>query len=349
MKRLFKIDANGSVRSWSINSDRNIITIIYGNLGGIMQTETEDVQVNQSGRSLVEQVNLRVDSRVNKQLDKGYKYTVEEARQTIGMNASNLLRPMLAKKFIDVKNIDFKNAWVQSKFNGHRCMIHMTEDGPIAYSRNGKPITSVDHILAEVDIPVGTTLDGELYIHGVPLQQLSSIIRRNQVNSGKLNYICYDVVKPEIYAKRIDWLCNNILSSHVHVAESIIYRPSMNLNDIMAERILDGYEGLMLRQGTNGYEPGKRSSQLLKLKQTSDAEFKIVDIQPSKDGWGILECEISPGKTFKVSAPGTMENKHDFYINSHKYIGKMMSVEFFEITDGGIPFHPVAVGLREDE
>lgn len=353
MTKLYKIDSNGKVRSWSITSDRDTIQIEHGLLKGTKQVDVEQVVTNQSGRSLKEQICLRIDSRVNKQLDKGYKCTIEEAKNSVGLNASNLLRPMLAQKFRDAKHVDYDNLWLQAKYNGHRCLITKTEQGLIAYSRNGKPVDSIDHILKALGhLEVGTTLDGELYCHGVPLQTLSSWIRRKQADSAHLKYVVYDVMKPFAYANRINWICKNISPSQmsvIDIAPSLNYKPGMSISDMMGEKTAAGYEGLILRQGLAGYEPGKRSSQLLKLKQCMDNEFVVVAIHQSSDGWAILECMVKPGVAFKVSAPGTMENKKHIWDNQESFIGQFVTVEFFEWTLEGRPLHPVAIDFREEE
>lgn len=357
MIKLYKIDNNGKVRVWAIDHHRAQIQIEHGLLKGAKQIETEVVAVNQSGRTLAEQIQSRIESRVNKQLDKGYKHSIEEAKSSLGQNAYGLLRPMLAHKFGDVKNIDYSNMWVQSKFNGHRCLITVTENGLVAYSRNGKPIDTIPHILAKLQhLELGTTLDGELYVHGVPLQILGSWIRKRQLESAALRFVCYDVILPVAYAKRFDFIGNRLYGlDNVDVAPSELYVPGRSINDMMHARIADGYEGLILRHGTTGYEVGKRSQSLVKVKQCLDAEFYIVNVHQSSDGWAIFECQCEPNvglsraqNTFRVSAPGTMQEKHDAWANRSNLVGKMLTVEFFEWTNDRKPFHPVAIGVRDE-
>lgn len=359
MTKLYKVDNNGKVRVWSISPYANQIQIEHGLLKGAKQVETEMVVVNQSGRTLAEQIQSRIESRVNKQLDKGYKYSIEEAKASLGQNAAGLLRPMLAQKFRDVKNLDYSNMWIQSKFNGHRCLITMTENGPVAYSRNGKPIDTIPHILAKLQhLELGTTLDGELYVHGIPLQTLGSWIRKRQFESNHLRFVCYDVIQSFAYAKRFDFIGNHLFGLEgIDIAPSELYVPGSSIIDMMNVRIADGYEGLMLRHGTTGYEVGKRSQSLVKVKQCLDAEFCIVEVHQSSDGWAIFECFKNPSVmayipgngTFRVSAPGTMADKQLAWANRDNLIGKMLTVEFFEWTNDRKPFHPIAIGVRDED
>lgn len=357
---LYKTDANDQIRVWSIIAEGSVLIMQHGVLNGTMQIATETVEVNKSGRDIGQQVTLAMQSRINKQRDKGYCDSIEEAMDSKGLNAAGLLRPMLAQKFRDVKNIDFANCFVQYKYNGHRCLVTKQDGKLIAYSRNGKPINSIDHILKDLQwLPEGYTLDGELYLHGVPLQTIGALVRKNQPDSKKLVYVVYDAIfKDGAYCSRALWLKSRGVGSttpSICLAPTFIFAESrMPIKERLAESIANGYEGLILRHGNAGYEPGKRSQSLVKVKQVLDDEFCIVGVHQSADGWAIFECYKRPGvlaylqdnDTFRVSAMGTMQDKHDAWANRNDFIGKMLTVEFFEWTIDTKPFHPVAIGIR---
>jgi hypothetical protein len=106
------------------------------------------------------------------------------------------------------------------------------------------------------------------------------------------------------------------------------------------------YEGTIIRHTPAGYEDGKRSKSLLKLKDWRDEEFLVTNILPSKDGWAILECVQSNGSYFTVTAPGNMAEKQEVFACKENYIGKYVTVEFAYRTQEGIPFHPIAKAWR---
>lgn len=344
---LYKVTAHNKIYTWMISGHLSLITIIFGTIDGEIQTVQERVTTNQSGRSLQEQLDSRIISRINKQLDKGYRFTIEEAEANIGMNAMDLLKPMLAQRFDKISNVNFSNCFVQKKYNGHRCMITNTGEDIIAYSRNGKPVESIGHILKDIKLKPGQTLDGELYIHNTPLQDLGSLIRRKQPNSVMLQYVAYDYMADISYQHRLDILESTNWGEHISIAPTSLWTSNMELKEELEEAIHDGYEGLILRQGSKGYEAGKRSNSLVKVKKCMDQEFLVINILPSKDGWAILECNVGRN-SFRVSAPGTIENKFDIYQNRRNYIGKWITVEFFEWTKEGKPFHPTAIDWRTD-
>jgi len=345
MTTLYKVTATGAIQQWSVIKQKKSLYIVYGQLGGALQEKIEDVEVNQSGRSLAEQIELRADSRISKQLDKGYCLSIEEAKLSVGLNAEKLLKPMLAQQLKNSK-VDFNKCFVQYKYNGHRCLITNTGKDIIAYSRNGKIINTIKHIIDNLKILPGQTLDGELYIHNMPLQETGSLIRKVQFGNEKLQYIIYDEISKEKYESRLNSLCKISLPNNVQIAPTLLPNRVNDMNEQLHDAISSGYEGLILRTNDKGYEAGKRSKSLIKVKKWLDDEFLVTNIIPSKDGWAILECQLKTGGYFRVSAPGTIQNKINILDNPSDYIGQKINVEFFEYTNDGVPFHPVAKYFR---
>lgn len=349
---LYKIGVSQSVLYWSVEQeDHRTIKITWGTLDGVRQVKREDVSLNGSGRDYKAQVALRINIRIKRQKDRGYCDSIEEARASLGVNALKLPRPMLAQKLRNVRNVDYANSYYQYKYNGHRCLIANIDGEIIPYSRNGSRITTLDHIVKDVDIEPGHILDGEVYAHGQKLQTIASWAKRKQANTSKLQYVMYDVItdEPMNYNVRLsiveEYARGNLIASPT-------WKCGTNGNNITAElteALAQSYEGLMIRQGLREYEAGVRSTSLIKVKKLSDNEFLVVDVIPSKDGWGILVCRVpNSQRTFRVSAPGTMKNKEQILLNRVDYIGKYVNVQFFEWTKDLVPFHPVATDFVEN-
>lgn len=355
MKTLYAISKTGAIITWTIGQTKyNEIEYIWGQMDGNMQSMTELVEINQSGRTLQEQVNLRMQSRTNRRYDLGYKDSINEAVSSQGTNACGLLRPMLALKYDaeSCKNVRSK-IW-QYKYNGHRCLVTRQGDKLISYTRNGKPVQTIQHILDNIDIPEGTTLDGELYVPGMNLQGISSLARRVQPDNKKLSYIVYDQISNDHFEDRFNELDTYKLGDGVIIAPTQFdIGISMLDNKFIVDNAINkGYEGFMLRDANDGgYKPGKRVNSLLKVKTRMDHEFFVVDVHESKEGWGIIECanDINFKVTsdwrpsFRTPAPGDHDAKRDVLVNKHLYIGNRVRVEYPELTVYGTPFHPVAM------
>lgn len=347
---LYQVDSRGSVRVWSIESDMHEIVIKHGQLHGSIQTKTETVPYGKGNRTLEQQVASRVRSRINKQLDRGYKYSLEEARENRATNALSLKKPMLAKPIKDVNNIDYSSAYVQHKYDGHRCLITNINGELVAYSRQGKLITTIGHILEGIDLHYNETLDGELYCHGVPLQTIGSWIKRAQPETKDLVYYAYDSLGSAPFAERFSYVqaCLASAEKAVPAPTSAAQGGYLQVREHFDRSRAAGYEGSILRWGNQGYQAGSRSKYLVKVKGIIDDDFKVVDIIPSSDGWAILKCAAKNGEIFGVNAPGSYPEKQHVMDNSYVYIGMHVTVEYSFLTKDGIPFHPVAIRWRED-
>lgn len=347
MKTLYKLSATKAMMQWSIsgNLERREITITYGQVHGAMQTQIDKVFTNNSGRSLKEQILLEIRSRISRQLAKGYRNTTQEAMLHINKNELDLDRPMLALQFDKARYIDTVSAYRQFKYDGHRCLMTRQDGEIIAYSRNGKIMDTLDHIKEGMELAEGETVDGEIYCHGYPLQTIASWCKREQPNTLRLRYMVYDTLLPVPYSERFKKLCTMRLGPCTEIAET--WCTQRSVRDDLRMAIERGYEGIMLRCGSSGYESGKRSSSLIKVKEVLDDEFQVIGIDESADGWAILVCKTGSGKEFRVSAPGTMENKRRILQSADDYIGKWIRVEYFSETIEGLPFHPVATIWRD--
>jgi DNA ligase-1 len=339
-------DASGAIRYWSIEIIDYDLIMEFGVLGGAAQHQIESIEYGLGGRSREEQALSRFESRINNKRDKGYVNTIEEAKSSRPTNMLGLLKPMLAHKHQDYKDkIEYSGAYLQYKYDGHRCLVTKQNGKLIAYSRNGKEIDSIPHILEGIEIEEGVYLDGELYVHGLPLQKISSLVKRHQTDSEKIVYHVYDTISNVDYSERLDMLRGMVLG------ERAIVVPTWEANETeipsqLEKAISDGYEGLILRLDGYGYEDSKRSKGLLKVKQFHDDEFLVVDINPSVDGYGILTCVMDSGKTFNATAPGDMTEKKRALREKGSYIGRSVTVKYANFTKDGIPFHPIAVCWR---
>jgi ATP-dependent DNA ligase len=346
-KTLYKVSATGATQVWIISGslEREEITIQYGQHHGSLQVQKDKVYVNKSGRGLKEQIILEMQSRITKQRAKGYRDTVHDATQHKNENALNLAKPMLAQRYDKVAKFNVTDCHRQHKLDGHRMLVHNRGGDLIAYTRNGKVIDTLDHIISCIDIPEGYTLDGEVYYHGVPLQTIASWCKRKQPDTLKLEYVVYDTIMDKPYGERLDFLRALEWEHPIRLIDTWISDDP--ITEDLFRSIEDGYEGLILRSTSLGYGSGKRCRSLVKVKEVLDDEFLVLDVVPSRDGWGVLVCRTAEGKEFSVSAPGTMEDKTSVLRSKYLYIGKMIRVEYFSLTKEGKPFHPVATYFRE--
>jgi len=305
----------------------------------------EEIAQGLAGRSLQEQVKLRIDARIRSKLDDGFKRNESELGKVI-TNQLGLARPMLATHLKDVRFKINGDDYIQPKLDGHRCLMH---DGK-AYSRAGRPIEAIPEIAGSMPV-TEYAIDGELYAHGYPLQSISSWAKRRQKDTLRLKYHVYDVMIPDTtFEERHEYLKS--LKFNVNFVEIV---PTSRIKDVggitRAFKIYkqdQGYEGAIVRPLSGKYESGKRSKTLIKVKSRFEDEFECIDIIPTKWGWGNLVLKTKEGLPFKTPAPGTLAEKTRQLINKELFVGRFITCEFAEWTKEKIPFHCVAMRWRED-
>lgn len=303
-----------------------------------------------------------LDSRVNGQIDKGYVRTLGEAAAP-ATNALGLEKPMLAQPLnkVNPDSVDYDNAFAQPKLDGHRCL----NKGGL-YSRGGKPITTVPHILEELnDLGLGHLhTDGELYVHGRLLQDIGSLVKRVQSGTELVEYHIYDQISPAPYEERLAEITSIIGtgSGRIKVVPTFRVVDMAMLDAFHREFLKDGYEGTILRHGTGGYESDKRSSSLIKLKDFDDTEFMVIGYKEGKprtlgDGtilrvpvWLCANPEglTEEAKTFEVTAHGDMYEKDVQWTEREQKVGKLLTVQHFGRSKIGVPLLPVAQRWKVD-
>lgn len=328
-------------------------------VGGKAVTKIVPVEGKNIGRANettpAQQAVLELDSRVNKQLDKGYVRTLEAATAP-ATNSLGLEKPMLAHPIDKVKPeaIDWDDAWGQPKLDGHRCLVN-----GIMYSRNGKEIL-LPHIrdfLGDHSL-LDKKLDGELYVHGHLLQDIGSLIKKPREESLQLQYHVYDVISPASYADRHAWLADVMSSaladgdSPVRLVPAVRVASRDELTKLHAAWLEAGYEGSMLRHGKAGYQADKRSASLLKVKDFEDIEATVIGVERGTPNgefevpvWSLM---LPNGKQFKATAHGDMQQKHAQWEMRHTYLHRQLTVQIFGYSKDGIPLLPVALRWRED-
>lgn len=347
----------GTWRCWGVvdSTTRGRVFVAHSVVEGGSEVQHEvPLSINASGRSIEAQLELEIASRVSRQLDKGYKHAREEA--LLGStNQLGLVNPMLAQKITDVRlgASHFEGAFVQPKFDGHRCLITKQGGEMLAYSRKGKPITTIPHILEDCQqwMQDGDTVDGELYVHGLQLQTISSLIKREQPDSRKLNYHWYDMVLDSPFEERYRLMADlfgNVRTPQIELVPTTRVHKMSTVYELFRQYRDGGWEGAMLRLSIRGYEGAKRSDQLLKVKERHDMEVTVLDGRPSSQGWAILRVRTDQGIEFDISAPGSVAQKTEVLHNLSSYVGRRLTIEYAGLTAENVPFHAVAMRWYEE-
>jgi DNA ligase-1 len=293
-------------------------------------------------RNSKQQAEFEFDAVIKKQRDKGFRAKGEK-KNTRPM-------PMLAHKFSDHKGKMEFPVYVQPKLNGMRMLF----DGENGWSRGNKEVIPdvIQHLKFDTG---GYILDGELMLpNNVLLQESMTAIKKYRPElSPKLLYHVYDVVLPEQhYDNRMEILDTIFMDAPKNVVrvKTVKVDDESQVSHLHQLFVQDGYEGTMVRDPLANYEINKRSYSLLKLKDFTDAEYRIVDVidgDGSDRGLAIFILEAEHGQHFNCRPEGSQENRADLFKNRRSLIGKYLTVRYFELSKDGVPIFPVGVSIRE--
>ena len=283
-------------------------------------------------------------------------------------------KPMLAHKF-DNKRVDWSQpVYIQPKLDGIRCV--MKADG--CYSRNGKKFMNVQHLYTKAiqDLFKANPLlviDGELYNHDLRdnFEKIVSLVRKQKPKpedrkearrliqyhvydfvmayKGKLDLIESDMNR---YEKRMHQLvCSDMYGKHIRYVPARGVHSLDKAKEIHNDFLQQGYEGSILR--LNGPYKCGRSYDLMKFKDFSDTEAKIVDWV---EGKGKRRGTI--GKFIAIDSDGirfgmpVMDNFKKLQANfkaMQDWVGRTATFTYFEKTRAGSYRHPLFKAIRDYE
>lgn len=355
-KTLYGVDKSGGVKQWSVWTEGDTILVEHGKRGGEMQVKRTVCKPKNVGRSSEtsseQQAINEAQSKYNKQIDKFYRVSEEEARSIIDEGV------MLAQdmtKHPKYLNWSKGRVWVFPKLDGLRVKTVFDGDGePSWTSRGGKPYSIPDKIKEELKAihkATGyTMLDGEAYIHGEKLQSIQSATKKHNELTDSIEYHIFDV--PDLHkvwedrsedVDTIGDLCESL--TKVEIVRGNVAFSFKDIDDMLGLWLEKGYEGVMVRNPDGPYLfQNKRSNDLLKYKKFFDSECKVVGCEEDKNGEGKLMC-LWKGVHFELKMKGN--HSYRCYESQLKLVGKWINFKYQDLTLRGVPTFAVGTGERD--
>tara|TARA_A200000159_G_scaffold2426_1_gene2585 strand:- start:2755 stop:4050 length:1296 start_codon:yes stop_codon:yes gene_type:complete len=266
----------------------------------------------------------------------------------------------LAKAFDEKtqKKVNWEDRWfVSRKLDGVRCLTVIDASGePKFFSRQGKEFLTLDHL--KLDIKAlglkNTVLDGEVCIvdenGNEDFAGIIKEIKRKDHTIVKPFYWMFDMLSMEdfnsktsevTFGQRITDLLYLSLGKGLTLIGVL---PQEICNDnifsaMMAQSKANGWEGLMLRKDA-AYK-GKRSDEILKVKQMFDDEYIVVDLENDVhrvivDGAEVEELMLKnviiehKGNQVRVGSGFSHEQRRHYFANPNEILGKQITVQYFE-------------------
>lgn len=319
------------------------------------------------------------------QLSKGLplnlKLTEKMNNKAIKNKAELRKRAQEQKNYIhDYTNtIGITGKWYMSeKLDGIRAIW----DGKFLRTRSMRKFTYVPEWFLK-ELPVGTALDGEIYIQNKPFQYFSSlsVTKQSPVVDDKWEEVTYCIFdlpnkigtfEERMYRlKRLKIFNNPKLKNQflkmVHFTEyNDIRKDFYKVNENFKQITSSGGEGLMLIKADSYYE-GRRVKHSLKYKKEYSGEAEIIGLYEGMGKYykklGKFKCKIpTTSKTFFCGTGLTDELRCMYhfdrteclYIDDNTNtcnaprIGDTITYNCMEILPSGIPRMSVYKGIRTD-
>lgn len=181
IETLYGKDKKDGLKVWTASvesfSGKAAIIIEHGKLDGKMQVKREEILEGKQGRSCYEQAVSEANGRIKKQIDKGYRRSKEELEDL----------PVLAMLAADYRKkghqISFP-CYGSVKYDGVRALVKKKNGVVTVESRTSQPY-DIPHLQAELEAVMqeGEIWDGEIYLHGFALQEITSAVKRTDTQA----------------------------------------------------------------------------------------------------------------------------------------------------------------------
>jgi ATP-dependent DNA ligase len=347
------------------------------------------IEKGKAKRTLEEQFNLELNSLIKKAIDKGYKrlinsldsYNEESLQNYIGntlTNNSGNLKVQLAKQADKITNYKVfdKQYLISRKINGVRSLIFKDKSGKIRTSSRGaiNYDIAIKHIIEHptiIDIfnkYPGLIMDGEIYKHGLDLNDISGMCRKQEKsNTTMLEFYWYDIFDEKTKAvDRINTI-NNICNEY-----DLTFNPYRTFtNEIQIQQVpqeiitgyenmkikhdqfvSEGWEGAVIRLCDGYYTQNGRTNDMIKIKEYDTISCKVVGIEQGLREYAdmVFICQMPDSdKTFKAKPLGNYEQKVDYTIHfEDTYKNHMADIKYFNYSAHGVLEQPCLTVFRWD-
>ena len=271
----------------------------------------------------------------------------------------------LAKAFDEKtqKKVIWEDRWfVSRKLDGVRCLTVIDANGePKFFSRQGKEFLTLDNLKTDIKVLglKNTVLDGEVCILNENGDEdfagIIKEIKRKDHTIATPFYWMFDMLDMQDFNSKTSEVTFGQriadLNALFNTSKLKLYSPLLIgvleqkicndqiFSEMMAESKAGGWEGLMLRKDST-YK-GKRSNEILKVKQMFDDEYIVVDLENDVhrvivDGAEVEELMLKnviiehKGNRVHVGSGFSHEQRRHYFANPNEILGKQITVQYFE-------------------
>ena len=386
---LYKRAKTGDIQYWSIRIEDNVIIKQSGKYGTLKPVTHREVVSTGKNLGKVNETTPRMQALMQaasdwtRKRDEGYKSlfdltitgsddfsavlksALETALPEFNTDANDNPKPMLAPTK-GWKKGDKKNKYpryAEPKLDGVRTTLIIDGLNILILSRSGKPYDTLEHIRAAIIRAVAkgvflktgrVILDGEIYLHGLLLEEINEAVKKPNDNTPKLQFWCYDLPskKGTQQERTYDMLSLVADINEPEICFTVQYGVNSDeeVEKLHNEWVDKGFEGAMLKDPAGTYQPGQRSSYWTKVKMFDDTEFPFKNFEFGQRGVEdlIAVCWVDVNgqlEEFRAKMQGTLEMKEKLY-QRDDLEGRSLTVKHFGYSKYGIPNLPTGKAFK---
>lgn len=202
-------------------------------------------------------------------------------------------------------------------------------------------------------------LDGELWIARAKFDEVSALIRSDNLGSSLWKSVTYNVfdvpnaceefkLAPCTLSNRLKVLERYLQQNpnpYIKIIKQIPIKDQEHLKEFYKDIIFNKGEGVVIRKDLAPYEKG-RSKNALKLKPYEDAECKVIAYTEDKGKFqgkiGALLCQMPNDRVIKIGS-GLKDKDRE---NPPK-TGSIVTYKFNGLTKNSLPRFPVFLHIRD--
>lgn len=346
------------------------------------------IEKGKAKRTTEQQYELQLNSIIKKLRDKGYKLLVDDLGLTnddflnedaiggkLGIEkttANGYRKPMLA---LDSKkmSVDQLNRawWLSLKMDGYRSMAHLetTEEGEdymVFKTRGGGIYEGVaetlkyNQYLIDIARTYNCEIDGEFYIHGMPLNEHTTICNTQKYTPelhDQMVFNIFDLPDDTTPCNERMLLLNKLAEEYedeyprIKLVKHVYVKSAEEIAPLLDDAMSKKYEGLMGLAVADKYQFGKRNKSCVKFKPFLDDEFEIKGIVQGNRYIHDMVFELYTKdrfNTFKAVPLGDFFVRQEYTENEKSYIGKMATIKYHRLNEEtGIPQITTFISVRE--
>ena len=253
---------------------------------------------------------------------------------------------------------------IEVKLDGVRVVTIVRVDGRVdMFSRNGKELVNFPHVTEQISAVVKKTpppydlvLDGEIMSSSFQ-DLMTQVHRKSDVKANDAILNLFDMCPLEDFEKGFwdksqtvrsqmvqAWVEQNsaLLPNVTCLANELVdldtAEGQLRYKEINAQAVTGGYEGIMIKDPTAGYEC-KRSVSWLKLKPFIEVSLEVVDVEEGTGRnvgrLGAIVCQgVDDGKTIRVNVGSGFSDsdRDDYWVSRDSLLGQIVEVRADAVT-----------------